>query len=233
MKLHFKLLLLSNALCIFSFSQSTCKVTLSDLIGDYKGECKNGMANGHGEARGGHYYKGSFKNGKPDGNGVFYYSDSVYYEGSFQDGILEGKGEMHYKKKNQEDSVIKGYWSGDEYRGTKYTTYNFSTTEVFDNIDISPSKIKGNTVTIEFLTTSGFVAGGSNRVSVPLSLGVVVSPTGSISEMLSKTDGAKSSTMYEIVDFPCQLFCTLSDGNTFTLDLYKAANWKVRLYKNQ
>jgi hypothetical protein len=36
-----------------------------------------------------------------------------------------------------------------------------------------------------------------------------------------------------VSEFPCKLFGTLSDGNTFGLDLNKAANWKIRLYKNQ
>lgn len=229
------LFLLTNVFYIFSFSQSECKVTMNDLVGSYKGECKNGLANGDGEARGGHYYKGSFKNGKPDGSGIFYYSDSVFFDGSFQDGIKEGKGEMHYKKKNQEDSVIKGYWSGDEYRGSKYTTYSFSTTETFDNIDISPSKVKGNLVTIEVSTTSGIPTGNPspNYTGAVLSIANVISPTGSIFK-ITRIDGAyKSSLSIEMLEFPCQLFGTLSNGNTFSLDLYKAANWKVRFYKNK
>lgn len=215
------------------YSQETCKVESTDLIGSYKGECKNGLANGKGEAKGIHYYKGSFKDGKPNGDGILYYGDTLFYDGNFQDGIKEGKGEMHYLRKNKEDSVIKGYWSGDEYRGSKYTTYSFTTTETFDNIDITPSKANGNTVTFEISTTSGLAGGGPSRASVVLVITNVFSPTGSISKALSKYEGgSKSSSSYEIVSFPCKLFGTLSDGNTFQVDLYKSANWKIRIYKN-
>lgn len=208
---------------------------MNDLIGIYTGECKNGLANGKGEARGGHYYKGSFKDGKPDGSGMFYYSDSIYYDGSFQDGIKEGKGEMHYQRKNLADSVIKGYWSGDEYRGTKYTTYNFRTTETFDNTDITPSKTKGQTVTIEISTTSGIPTQTTSpgNSTVLISLVNVISPSGSILKTLSKIEGPyKSSISLEMTEFPCKLLGTLSNGKTIDLDLYKAANWKIRLYKN-
>ena len=48
----------------FSFKQDSiepCKVELANLIGNYQGGCKNGFANGQGEAFGIHHYKGGFK----------------------------------------------------------------------------------------------------------------------------------------------------------------------------
>jgi len=210
----------------------SCKVVSEKLEGSYTGECKNGLANGKGEAKGAHRYVGTFKNGMPDGTGTYYYDESQYYEGGFQNGIKEGKGEMHFLKKGAADSVIKGYWSADEYRGKKYTTYLFSTTETFDRTDINPSSSSGNTITIEIETTSGQPGGNTPGGNI-LMLVNLVSPSSSILKMTSKFESSfKSTTTYELISFPCKLFGTLSNGNTFSLDLYKAANWKVRLYKN-
>lgn len=223
--------------CSVTYSQkdsSSCKVTWEALAGSYSGECKNGLANGKGEARGFEYYKGAFKEGMPNGTGLYYYNDSLYHDGNFQDGLKEGKGEMHYLRKGKPDSIIKGYWSGDEFRGNKYTTYNFKTTETFDNIDIIPSKASGKTVTIEISTTSGLPGGNAATTSVVLTLINMVSPTGSILKTQSRFESSfKSSVTFELIGFPCKLFGTLSDNQTFELELYKAADWKVRFYKNR
>jgi hypothetical protein len=88
-------------------SSNTCKVELAMLTGSYKGDCKNGYANGKGEALGTHRYAGLFKNGLPHGKGTYYYTDGSYYTGSFQNGIKEGKGEMHYLRNTLSDSLIK------------------------------------------------------------------------------------------------------------------------------
>lgn len=235
---HFAAISFVNGFLNFSFlyaqqDPSFCKVTWKELAGTYTGDCKNGLADGNGDAKGFHHYTGSFKGGMPNGTGVYYYSDSMYYNGNFQDGIKEGKGEMHYLRKAMPDSIIKGYWSGGEYRGKKYITYSFTTSEQFDQNQLSPSSGSGNTVTIEIGTTSGSPNGiGPN--GYVLLLRDVVSPTSSILKTLSKYESAfKSYATFEIVSFPCKLFGTLSDGQTFDLELYKAANWKIRLYKNK
>lgn len=214
---------------------SSCKVIMQEIAGTYTGDCKNGLANGNGKSNGLHHYTGSFKKGMPDGAGIYYYSDSVYYDGSFQEGIKEGKGEMHYVKKGMPDSVITGYWSGGEYRGKKYSTYTFASTEQFDQMEITPSKASGNTVTIEIGTTSGSPNGTpGSGINYILTLSNINSPTGSILKTRSKYESAfKSYITLEMVGFPCKLFGTLSDDQTFSLDLYKAADWKIRFYKNK
>jgi hypothetical protein len=140
---------------------------------------------------------------------------------------------MHYKRSSTSDSVITGFWSGDEYRGKKYITYAFTTTEQFDLKEISPSVNTGNTVSIEIATNSGT----PNGVSAPgyiLQLSELTSPTSCILKKLSGYESSyKSYATYELLNFPCKLFGTLSDGQTFEIELYKAANWKVRLFKNK
>ena len=51
---------------------SSCKVTPQELTGIYTGDCKNGLANGKGEAKGAYHYIGSFKDGMPNGTGIYY-----------------------------------------------------------------------------------------------------------------------------------------------------------------
>ena len=221
-------------------STAPCKVELSYLIGSYQGECKNGFANGQGEAVGIHHYNGVFKNGLPDGKGTYYFTDGSYYSGSFQDGIKEGRGEMHFVRKDLPDSVIKGYWSGDQYKGKVYNTYRFSTSETFDLIEISPSAQSGNSITIELSTTSGAPDGtavsltGKNRSGYVLTLTDIFSTNGcNVIKTLSTTTTSRSSYTYTLSNFPANLFLTLSNGRTIELDLYKSAKWLVRLNLNK
>ncbi len=219
-------------------STQSCKVKLEDLAGTYTGECKKGFANGKGEARGFHHYTGSFKMGLPDGKGVYNYSDSMYYSGKFLEGIKEGKGEMHYLRNAMTDSIIKGYWSGDEYRGDQYITYKFDGQAKFDMYEFTPSAESGNMVTIEISTTSGAPDGtavnfraGSGYV---LTLSDLVSTNGNRIQKISYfTSTNKSSTTYEITKFPISLYAILSNGQSVNIELYKAATWKIWLYVNK
>lgn len=239
MKITYVLAFLFSNFLNYSFiyaqqDNSSCKVTLRELTGIYTGDCKNGLANGKGDAKGLYHYTGTFKDGMPNGTGDYYLSDSEYYSGNFQDGIKEGKGEMHYVRKAMPDSIVKGYWSGGEFKGKKYTTYAFTTTEQFDATSITPTNASGNTITIEIGTTSGSPNGASGGSGVVLSLTGIISPTGCILKTLSKYESSfKSYVTLELVGFPCTLFGTLSNNQTFEIQLFKAANWKVKFFRNK
>ena len=213
-----------------------CKVSLASIANEYAGDCKNGLANGQGTAKGIHRYIGNFKYGLPDGNGTYYFSDSTYYTGNFQEGIKEGKGEFHYVKANT-DSVVKGYWSGNEYRGKKYITYEFNSATKFDRWEITPTPQSGNSITFELATTSGSPKGlPSNTAGDP---GYVLTLTelhsnDPLLKFIAKMDNPTISySTYEISRFPVILYGTLSNGENFQLDLYKSARWKVRFFINK
>jgi hypothetical protein len=233
----FAICLLSCSLLQAQRDSTYCTVRWKDLQTWYTGDCKLGMAEGSGEAKGVHHYKGSFKDGMPDGEGVYDYSDSVFYTGHLQDGIREGKGEMHYLHRNFPDSIVKGFWSADEFRGKKYTTYTFNSSTTFDNLEIKPSSGSGNTITFEISTTSGSPNGapsGTGNSGFVLSLKDIISPSSSIVKTISKFESARKSYItYELSGFPCSLSGVLSDNSTFNLELFKSANWKVRFFVNK
>jgi hypothetical protein len=217
---------------------TTCKVSFQNLAGSYKGECKNGLAHGKGEAIGMHKYEGSFKNGSPDGKGIYHFNEGHYFTGNFQDGIREGKGEEHFLRAGQPDSIVKGFWSGDVYRGKKYKTYHFNSSQTFDINDIIPTEGAGKMLTIEISTTSGAPNGTPTSMNgssgFVLTINELVATDGSMIRKISGFETAsKASVTYELSTFPVNLFATLSNGQTIHLDLYKSANWMVRLYMNK
>lgn len=219
-------------------STQSCKVEMPSLVGTYTGECKNGFANGKGEATGAQHYAGTFQKGLPDGKGVYNYSDSMYYSGKFQEGIREGKGEMHYLRKGMPDSTIKGYWSGDEFRGDHYITYKFEKQGEFENFQFTPSSGSGNTVTIEIRTTSGAPDGrqinfqGSH--GYVLTLNDLVSTNGDQLKKIGSYIATRSTIVtYQLTKFPASLYAMLSDGQFVSFELYKAADWKIYLFINK
>lgn len=72
--------------------QTDCKVSLKNLYGHYKGECKNGKAHGKGEAIGEDKYKGQFANGLPHGQGTYTWVDEASYTGEFKNGKIKHVG---------------------------------------------------------------------------------------------------------------------------------------------
>lgn len=243
MKKRYLTLLLLSVFCIIHTkaqdSTAFCKVLTKGLSGRYTGECKKGLAHGKGEATGIQHYIGNFKYGLPDGKGIYYYNDSVYHEGSFQAGIKEGKGEAHFIRKGLPDSIVKGYWSGDLYRGKRYITYDFDGEHLFDRSEISPSEQIGNTLTIVLSSTSGSPNGAANSFLLGgpgfnLSVANITALNGEFILKRSGYDGAyQTSVTYELSKFPIRLLVTLSNNRTFYLELYKAATWTVRLFNNK
>jgi hypothetical protein len=64
------------------------------LRGTYEGECneKDEVAHGQGEARGADTYVGSFVKGRPEGKGIYTWSNGGRLEGTFKGGKANGPG---------------------------------------------------------------------------------------------------------------------------------------------
>jgi hypothetical protein len=219
-------------------STATCTVRVFNLGVSYKGECKNGLADGQGEATGIHRYKGAFKNGMPNGYGTYYYNDSTWYAGYFLDCLKEGKGEEHFSHKGKPDSTIKGYWSGNEFRGKKYITYDFDGATKFDRSEIIATPETGHTISFEISTASGSPNGAPfdlyGNPGYVLKLTDLNVGNNTIIRWLSETVTATRSVVtYDINAFPVILYGTLSNGDSFKLHLYKNAKWMVRFFVNK
>ena len=217
------------------FSQDTthtCKVELKSIAGVYVGECKKGFAHGKGESKGIFKYVGNFKYGLPNGKGILYTGDN-FFDGNFQDGLKEGKGEMHYLRSNNTDSIIKGYWSGDEFRGKTYKTYQTDAVSKFDRVEVSPSSESGNRITIEISTTTDNPGGQLYSGHLGLTELMSVKINSLLKLIASSESPLKSSWTFEVTEFPITLRGVLSDGRIFNLELYKSADWMFRIYMNK
>ncbi len=235
--------LIVKFICIFIFisinlysqdSTKTCKVELTTLSGTYAGECRNGFAHGKGEAAGTHRYVGIFRYGLPNGKGTYYYTNGIYHSGNFQDGIKEGKGETHYERTGLPDSVIKGYWSADIYRGKSYKTYDVTEMPAFERTDITASEESGNSITIEISSTTGSPKDQYSGSGYSLTVASVIAKDGSLIRKLETPESPfKFTTIYELSIFPIRLQIMFSNGRMANIELYKAAKWRFQIFINK
>lgn len=98
------------------FSQSECRVLITNLQGTYIGDCKKGLADGEGTAKGNDTYSGEWKKGLPNGHGKYIWSTGETYEGEWSKGIKNGYGIYQYKYKNK-DTIVEGFWQNDIFQG--------------------------------------------------------------------------------------------------------------------
>ncbi|MFO7827219.1 MAG: MORN repeat-containing protein [Bacteroidales bacterium] len=105
--------------------QTDCKVLVKEISDFYSGECKDGLANGEGIAKGIDTYEGKFKNGLPHGKGKYVWENGNYFIGKFKKGKKHGTGELYIAEK---DNIIKVKYKNDELvdDGTRPYTINNS-----------------------------------------------------------------------------------------------------------
>jgi len=73
-------------------AQNACRVLDPELVGVYRGGCKDGLAEGYGEAKGIAEYRGEFHAGRKQGGGVKTWPSGDRYEGDFVADRKEGIG---------------------------------------------------------------------------------------------------------------------------------------------
>ena len=89
--------------------QAQCRVVDPELQGSYTGGCKDGLAEGQGEAHGVAQYKGEFKAGRKHGKGIKTWPSGDRYEGDFVEDRKEGRGTYAWGRGST--------WAGEKYTG--------------------------------------------------------------------------------------------------------------------
>lgn len=158
------------AICVFivaansSKAQEICKVLVSNLQGTYQGDCKKGLADGQGNAKGVDAYIGTFKSGYPNGKGKYTWSNGAVYEGDWKMGLRNGEGKYSYTQDGT-NKIEEGIWKKDIYTGPKQINpiitkkQNISPDTYFNRVG------NGNNLKITFL----------NRTSLPEDLNIFTS----------------------------------------------------------
>lgn len=222
------ILLLSIPLLMLSQDKQVCKVLVPDLQGEYRGECKKGLANGEGSARGKHIYEGEFKRGYPHGEGKYIWAGDDYYVGSFRKGKRDGYGK-HYMLIDGKSSFIEGYWKNDNYIGKEKRTQNYSTVRK-TGIDRVSYIYKGtgdgtNEIMIRFKR-----AGGGSRSMIS-----GISTTTSSGDLVDQ--GEKYG--FENVSYPFTATMSFNAPNkmntmmmmaTLNFEIMKEGSWDVIIY---
>jgi hypothetical protein len=107
--------------------QTACRVLDPELAGIYQGGCKDGLAEGYGEAKGQAEYRGDFHAGRKHGKGVKTWTSRDRYEGEFAEDRKQGKGvktwpsgdryEGEFAEDRKQGKGVKTWPSGDRYEG--------------------------------------------------------------------------------------------------------------------
>lgn len=89
----------------------SCKVLDPDLAaGEYRGGCRDGLADSYGEVTGKSGYRGDFLAGRKHGKGIKSMPNGDKYAGEFASDFRHGKGTYVWGEKTP--------WSGDRFEGT-------------------------------------------------------------------------------------------------------------------
>jgi hypothetical protein len=122
-----------------------CQVLNEKISQEYYGNCKDGLANGNGKAKGDDVYIGTFKNGLPDGKGKYIFNNGDIYEGYWKDGKKDGKGKFTFKI-NGKKQILTGYWKNDEYAGVADPDISYN---VISSLGIPEFKVEEKLITYE------------------------------------------------------------------------------------
>ncbi|MFZ5572048.1 MAG: hypothetical protein ACOZF0_16740 [Thermodesulfobacteriota bacterium] len=93
--------------------EQKCRVLDPDIAQEYKGECKDGLANGKGLAKGKDTYEGEFLNGKPHGKGTYSWHNGDVYKGDWVEGMRSGWGTL----KRPNGAYYEGEWKNGNREG--------------------------------------------------------------------------------------------------------------------
>ena len=203
--------------------QSDCKVLKAEISIEYKGDCKNGLAHGDGEAFGLDHYIGHFKKGYPDGEGTYKWAAGEVYTGHWKRGMRHGNGELSWLVNNK-DTTIVGKWVKDKYVGSGTGSNMYKITYKNNIGRITVNRIgPGSQIRFKFIRNGGEIAPGN---------------------LLLNGDSGTTSTFqqfmgYEHIEFPLKgriTFSVPNDFNTATLNcelnfiIYEPGSYEICIF---
>ena len=95
-------------------AETVCRVLDPELVGTYQGGCKDGLAEGDGEAKGAAEYRGGFHAGRKQGKGVKTWPSGDRYEGEFVADRKEGAGRFTWGARGASaGEIYSGAWRND------------------------------------------------------------------------------------------------------------------------
>lgn len=197
-----------------------CKVLKESISGTYEGDCKKGLAQGKGTAKGVDTYTGDFKKGLPDGNGTYTWADGRIYKGEFKNGMMDGAGELTGTLAGAEGNVITGYWEEDEYLGTTKEAYyvHRHSSEVRTVRVTEVKKAKEEDKNAIFVN---FTEKGANLFDQNISLDVSVGRH-------SRTQKSGLATRIDVVIFPYRATINYQ-GKTVDIEFYRPGTYNVAI----
>ena len=148
---HLLFVLFLSAMFLSGMTQEAApyKVLLNEISGSYKGGCRDGLAEGKGNAEGEDRYSGEFKAGLPDGKGKYTYKNGNVYNGYFSKGLKNGKGKFVVTEGGMNQTVT-GYWKDGEYAGPEdpEADYRITNQSGLNNVVIRKVNATDNKVTV-------------------------------------------------------------------------------------
>jgi len=195
------------ALIVHVSAQESCKVIPEKLQGTYKGECKEGLADGDGTATGTDTYEGHFSAGLPHGFGTYTWNDGSVYTGQWKKGMRNGRGKYTHMLDGKE-IVDDGLWKNDTYKGPAPVKPYIIRQVNVDKV-ITQYLGEGNEVLLRF-----FYGGSPVKDPTGSQMGLENQVLNLIMEGSSGTEFFRTNEIgYENIDFPFTIKITYSSFN--------------------
>jgi len=204
-------------------AQKSCKVLVPEIDSIYQGKCKNGLANGKGEASKVDSYKGKFSEGLPHGQGTYIWANGDQYRGDWKEGKRSGEGTLTLKL-DKRDSIINGLWEDDKYLGPKPIAPKIISKISIDRYTFRNTGGVKNRVLIDFLQN------GARNTSIS---NMIITSTKGVETTLGQSIG------YDYIDFPVRIRVNYQTKNklrsqeyqaVFEFEITEPGDWLVEIH---
>ncbi len=201
-----------------------CKVLKESINKEYEGECKKGLANGQGTAKGEEdYYQGTFKKGLPAGKGKYVWGNGEFYIGDFKNGMRHGEGTMYTV--NEETGAIEknklSRWKEDVFL-MEIMEEKYKVIQKRNIVGLTAKKLDEN----------------RDRVEIRIKNATDIRDLNVIADVGSMNKVIENRITIDYVEFPINLMINFTDANKFNtsrvavvveMKIESPGNWTVEI----